>query len=201
MSHSFGVLILAGGKNSRMGGCNKALLIHNGSTFLSHLDNVFASFHEKLLSTDTPHLAGGTAFTPVPDEIPGQGPLGGVATALGLCISDALIVLACDMPLLTVDFVEYLQTFARKYPQAQALVVKDRTNQLHPLCGIYYKSAYHTIRDALMHGERCACRVFYALNGIMIPLKGTEFPDFIISNINTPKELEELYLLKEKEIK
>ena len=77
MSHiTLGALILAGGQNRRMGGSPKALLPNgSGALILDGLRAAFAGFDEKLLSTNTPELAAGTGFAPVPDARPGMGPL------------------------------------------------------------------------------------------------------------------------------
>ena len=78
MSHiTLGALILAGGQNRRMGGSPKALLPNgSGALILDGLRAAFAGFDEKLLSTNTPELAAGTGFAPVPDARPGHGPAG-----------------------------------------------------------------------------------------------------------------------------
>ena len=85
MSHiTLGALILAGGQNRRMGGSPKALLPNgSGALILDGLRAAFAGFDEKLLSTNTPELAAGTGFAPVPDARPGMGPLAGLAVPLG----------------------------------------------------------------------------------------------------------------------
>ena len=90
MSHiTLGALILAGGQNRRMGGSPKALLPNgSGALILDGLRAAFAGFDEKLLSTNTPELAAGTGFAPVPDARPGMGPLAGLAAALSACQSD-----------------------------------------------------------------------------------------------------------------
>lgn len=87
MSHiALGALILAGGQNRRMGGSPKALLPNgSGALILDGLRAAFAGFDEKLLSTNTPELAAGTGFAPVPDARPGMGPLAGLAAALSAC--------------------------------------------------------------------------------------------------------------------
>ena len=83
---TLGALILAGGQNRRMGGSPKALLPNgSGALILDGLRAAFAGFDEKLLSTNTPELAAGTGFAPVPDARPGMGPLAGLAAALSAC--------------------------------------------------------------------------------------------------------------------
>lgn len=187
-----GALILAGGQNRRMAGRHKATLSFQGHTFLEHLTHVFENFDEKLISSNLPELALGTGFTVVADDIPGQGPLGGLAAALNACRSDALIVCACDMPLLSVEFVLYLKQLAFELPAQKLLACQDRSGRIHPLCGVYHKSAYPVIQAALERQEHRVMQAFYALEGMPIPLSQTEFPDAILSNVNTPEEFAQL---------
>lgn len=114
MSHiTLGALILAGGQNRRMGGSPKALLPNgSGALILDGLRAAFADFDEKLLSTNTPELAAGTGFAPVPDARPGMGPLAGLEAALSACQSDGLVVAACDMPCFDRAAAEFLASFA-----------------------------------------------------------------------------------------
>lgn len=95
---SCGALVLAGGRGSRLGGVEKALLLLNGETLLHHLEQELSPFPEKLLSTNDPALARGTSFLPVADRRKGCGPLEGIAAALSVAKSPALLVLPCDMP-------------------------------------------------------------------------------------------------------
>ena len=168
MSHIIlGALILAGGQNRRMGGSPKALLPNgSGALILDGLRAAFAGFDEKLLSTNTPELAAGTGFAPVPDARPGMGPLAGLAAA------------------------EFLASFADQGWPAWAL--RDRAGRLHPLCGVYTKQCLPAIQAALAAGEHRVGRLFQSVGGQAISLEGTSLPDAVVCNVNTPEELKEL---------
>lgn len=189
---TIGALILAGGQNSRMEGRHKALLEINGRTYLSCLTEALAAFEEKIISTGVSALAEGTDFRAVPDEISGQGPLGGLSTALSVCKSDALVVCACDMPFITAELTAWLADQARLHPEAKAIAIRDRSGRLHPLCGVYKKEAAAIIHEALMQDERRMIRVFRELGGVELSLSETGFADRILSNVNTPGEEREL---------
>lgn len=125
-------------------------------------------------------------------RISGQGPLGGLSTALSVCRSDALVVCACDMPFVTAELTAYLAEQARLHPEARAIAIRDRSGRLHPLCGVYRKEAGGMIHDALMQDERRMIRVFRELQGKELSLAETEFPDRLLSNVNTPEEMASL---------
>lgn len=188
---SIGALILAGGQNRRMNGWHKALLPLYGRTLLEHLAAVFSGFDEKLIATDMPELAKLAGFTQIADEIPGLGPLGGLSAALTACRSKALVVCACDMPLVTKEFASYLAGLMSAYPDARAIVIKDRSGRVHPLCGLFQKSASPVLLTALKQEEYRVMNVLQKLKGMIIPMEDTEFPDSVLTNINTLREWEQ----------
>ncbi len=185
----FGALVLAGGQARRMGGRSKALLLLEQRTFLARLEESFAGFEEKLLSTNTPALAAGTDFLPVADRFPDRGPLEGLGAALALCRSDALVVAACDMPLFPAGLAHAL---LGALGDRDALVCRDRAGGLHPLCGVYRKNCLPAIDAMLSGGDFRVRRVLERVNSGEFLLNGTPFPDRVLTNVNTPEELARL---------
>ena len=92
--------ILAGGKSIRMRR-DKALLDWHGRPLLVHMIDLLQA------ATDDVQVVGRDRL---PDRLPGRGPLSGIATALALTSSDANLILAVDLPLLTKDFLTYLRS-------------------------------------------------------------------------------------------
>lgn len=113
--------VLAGGKSTRMGR-DKALLAWHGRTLLEHMIDLISS------ATDFVRVIGRDEF---PDLIAGQGPLGGILTALHVSETDANLVVAVDLPLLTPDFLKYFQERLEKSLRA---IVACRIEDRYPLC-------------------------------------------------------------------
>ncbi len=92
----FSALILAGGRSSRMGQ-DKAGLMLNGHSMLDHMQQLAlsAGAGQLLISRNQAGF--------VQDRIAGQGPLGGILSALPHCTADSLLVLPIDTPLLSPD--------------------------------------------------------------------------------------------------
>jgi molybdopterin-guanine dinucleotide biosynthesis protein A len=90
--------ILAGGKSARMGR-DKALLDWHGRTLLDHMAHLMSRVADKV------HVVG---RDPLPDRVPGLGPLSGIATALETSSTETNLVVAVDLPLLTEKFLQYL---------------------------------------------------------------------------------------------
>ncbi len=194
MEQRFAALVLAGGSARRMGGRNKALLSLEERTFLARLESAFSDFEEKLLSTSVPELAEGTGFLPLSDQFPDRGPLEGLRVALSQCRSEGLVVAACDMPLFPGELARAL---IEALGDREALVCRDRTGGLHPLCGVYRKSCLPAIQAQLAAGDFRVRRVLAAVNSGEFLLEGTPFPDEVLTNINTQAEFQTLLAQRE----
>ena len=113
--------VLAGGKSTRMGQ-DKALLNWHGQTLLDHMV-------ELLRSAANPVQVVGR--DPLPDRLPGLGPLSGIATGLAMSSTDANLFVAVDLPLLTQDFLKYMQF---RIEQSSQPVLVCRIASEFPLC-------------------------------------------------------------------
>ena len=95
--------ILAGGKNSRMSGLNKAFIRINGIFIFQRTLRLFKKiFDEIIIVTNCPQdfASYKKDVTLVTDTIKGIGPLGGIHAALSVTSKKAVFFVACDMPFL-----------------------------------------------------------------------------------------------------
>jgi len=90
--------VLAGGKSTRLGR-DKALLDWHGQTLLHHMVELLRTV------ADPVQVVG---RNPLPDRLPGLGPLSGIATGLETSSTDANLFVAVDLPLLTQDLLKYV---------------------------------------------------------------------------------------------
>lgn len=186
MKRTYGALILAGGKGCRMGGKNKALLQLEQQTFLSRLEEALSGFDEKLISLqDTSWLKESTC-SPVLDQVTDRSPLEGLRCALSVCRSDALLVVACDMPLFSSSLAKELIRVSEGY---EAVVCRDHAGKLHPLCGIYSKQCLPVIASLIARGDYRVINIMKMVPSRVFSLDASEFSDMLLSNINTPEAL------------
>lgn len=178
-----GAVILAGGQSKRMGRC-KALLPIRGETMLLRLMRQLSCFSELLLSANNPDLAQDLPLRYVPDVYENAGPAAGLHAALTAASSDALFCVACDMPNFDPDVIRILLTCFTT--DTDAIICRDGTGRLHPLCGIYSKRALPTLEKQLKLGECRMTAVTEALNCIVIDT-GSILSDNIFFNMNTPE--------------
>ena len=167
-------------------GFNKALYpLADGKPMICHLAKACEGFRERLLSTNVTLSVPG--FIPLKDECPGQGPLDGILTALHHCRSRALLVLSCDLPFYTSALGDWLCSFSGSgWP---AWIAKTRDNRSHYLCGVYTKEAIPMLEDCEAQGERRMWAAFERLHGYPLSLRDTVFPDYLLTNLNTPQDL------------
>lgn len=189
MKRTYGVLILAGGKGRRMGGANKALLQLQQQTFLSRLENALSDFDEKLISLQDASWLGDSPFLPVFDQVTDRGPLEGLRCSLSLCRSDALLVVACDMPLFSGKLAKAMLQAGEGF---DAVICQDRAGRIHPLCGIYSKQCLPAIESMIARGNYKITDIMKAVPSLIFSLKTSVFSDILLSNINTPEALEAL---------
>lgn len=189
MKRTYGVLILAGGKGRRMGGANKALLQLQQQTFLSRLENALSDFDEKLISLQDASWLGDSPFLPVFDQVTDRGPLEGLRCSLSLCRSDALLVVACDMPLFSGKLAKAMLQAGEGF---DAVICQDRAGRIHPLCGIYSKQCLPAIESMIARGNYKITDIMKAVPSLIFSLETSVFSDILLSNINTPEALEAL---------
>ncbi len=128
----------------------------------------------------------------VPDDRPGLGPLGGMATALRISTLEWSILLGCDLPYLSGAWLDWLVARALASP-AEALV-PETSRGLEPLCAIYRRSCAPALAAALARGERKVTEVVARL--ALQKVTPAEWKPFdpsgaLFKNMNTPADYEE----------
>jgi len=138
--------ILAGGRARRFHGRDKGSLIINGRPIIARQLETLAPVTSRrfIVANDASRYAT-CGVTIVPDAIPGLGPLGGIYTALQAATTPALLVLACDMPFLTCEFLEYLEG---RLGSADAVVPRSADGR-HVLCAALSTRLVDAARAAL----------------------------------------------------
>ncbi len=183
---SIGVVIMAGGSATRMGGVDKGLLRLNGRNFLDILLEQVRHVPELLLSVDRPDRYPDCPATRIVDAAPGNGPLQGLAQALDVCRSDALLALAVDMPLFEYGLARYLAAFFR--PGTLAVAARDRTGRRHPLCALYSKRAAPVLHRQLAANNLKLRDALALLDAVDAPLEHSAYPDAMLANVNSPEQ-------------
>jgi molybdopterin-guanine dinucleotide biosynthesis protein A len=194
MSHEqrpIAAAILAGGLARRMAGANKATLrvgerriIDRQLALLRQVaDPVFIVASQPAAFGD---LVGAPAV--VPDVQPGAGPLGGIYTALVSSPHARTLVVACDMPFLTLPL---LQLLCR---ESEAELVIPRTAAgYEPLCATWSVTAAGVVGRRIERGQLKAALVVEELRVEEIGpeiLASCDPDGLLFVNVNTPHDYE-----------
>lgn len=139
----------------------------------------------------------------VEDRWPGEGPLGGIITAL----MDALnhqhtwcLIVGCDMPFLTGEWLTYLKD--RALASSAGVVTPQSSMGLEPLCSCWHTSATGKLQYAFEDGIR---KVTEAMKRVsMEVVEARDWARFdksgrLFWNMNTPAEYEEARRILEAE--
>ena len=179
---AFGGFVLAGGQSRRMGR-DKGLLEWHGVPLASHVARAVADAAGSVTLIGRPETYGHLGYPVVPDDNPGLGPLGGIATALRH--SDALwnLVVACDMPAVTAGFLSSLYATACA-SDCDCLLPQRPAGILEPLCAAYHRDSLPAIREALARGVR---KVTAGLTGLRIHTWPVD-DEHWFANVNTPDD-------------
>jgi molybdopterin-guanine dinucleotide biosynthesis protein A len=180
-NRDFSVAILIGGDSSRMG-TDKATYEVDGLPMATRVARaaVEAGASEVLLIGGTQAKAKNLEGKWKKDAFPGEGPLGGVITALKAATHDNVVVLSCDMPFITSAVIGSL---VNGLTDAQATV--GRTDRLNWLCAAWTKSECLTsLQSVWKRNERAVHRAAVLLDVVEVPV-----PAVAVRNINTPLDL------------
>ncbi len=154
--------VQAGGGSTRFGS-DKALAEFNGKTLLARTGVLLAGACDDVHVVAASFKYEGVAWPVIADRWPGEGPLGGILTALMYSSNEQgsdpsevtpswAVILSCDMPFLTQDFIEYLVQRARE--SRGKVVVPESSNGLEPLCACWRVDCLSGIQELFQAGVR-----------------------------------------------
>lgn len=167
--------VLAGGLSSRFGG-DKALAVLDGKPMLTRMCELLDAITTRVKIVAVDGKYDGSQYPIVADLWPGEGPLGGIITALrdngekkegdggskppqsrveradGGQKEVWNLIVSCDMPFLTVEWLRF--TAERAENSNADVVVPQSRHGLEPLCACWRTRAAETIQEAFLGGTR-----------------------------------------------
>jgi len=190
MEPDLSAFILAGGKSTRMG-TDKAFVLLDGRTLLARMLDLSRQVASNV------HIVGDPAkfapFSPTIEDIfPGCGPLGGIHAALRSSPTDLNVVLAVDVPFVSLAVLDYLISRARNSDANVTLACA--AGGFQPLCAVYRRSFADVAEKALQTGDYRINALFNETSTQVIEEAELEIAGFsprIFRNLNTPEELAE----------
>ncbi|HWK39919.1 MAG TPA: molybdenum cofactor guanylyltransferase MobA [Hyphomicrobium sp.] len=201
-------VLLAGGRSSRMGGREKALLSLGGRPMLQHVADRFGPQVARTVinANGDPARFADFALPVVADSIEGQpGPLAGLLTGIAWARRETpaarfIATVPADCPFLPRDLVARLMAALLEADSPCAIAAT--AGQRHPVAGLWRMELADAAADALAQNMRALHR-FADAQGCAVAafspvrIDGAEVDPFF--NVNTPGDLERAEALLGKE--
>lgn len=191
----YSALILAGGKSSRMAFDKQTVKVSGKILPLYMADILSPYFSQIMISTQSPEYYVGCPYEILTDTYKNQGPLGGIYSGLTHCDHTHMYVIACDMPFINLNYIQYMkEQLEGKNALPQYIVTQFQKDMYEPFNGFYATSLKPEIRNRLERGENKISSLYKKASGILIPEAiAREFsPDWsMFHNINNPQALKD----------
>jgi molybdopterin-guanine dinucleotide biosynthesis protein A len=181
ITHTVGA-VLAGGFSRRMGR-DKASLILDGSTFL---DRVFGAV-SGVVSEVTVY---GGSIVPtdgilLQDDRPGEGPVGGLLTAMRRSRGRPVLVVSVDTPMITPDV---LRSIIEPVVPSDGVRVAFAEGRIHPLVAVYGSNLLPIVQSRFDSGMRSVLGVIDDVERVV----EVEVDAEAVFNVNTEEEYQQI---------
>jgi len=181
-------IILAGGRGTRLGGVNKALMEVGGRAIIDRQLEVLRPLTEEVLVVANDDALASRGLRIVRDVEQGAGPLVGLYSGLREVRTPLAIAVACDLPFLQPELLRFLIAAAAGYD----VVIPRLGDLLEPAHAVYRTGCVPAMAAAIRRGER---RLIAFLGRLRVREVGEKelrrydpnLRSFL--NVNTPEEL------------
>ncbi len=177
--NNFSLVVLAGGKSSRMGQDKCDLLLGN-RTFLEH--QIEKGKMLGIQKTAVSGYKGERCSVPVvPDRYPGRGPLAGLEACFRMLSTRYALVLSVDVPLVPLKELERLMEAAEQ--SEKKAVILSHGGHEESLIAVYETDLADEMETEILERKGS---VFAFLNRIGYDLYEASEPEKVFTNINDP---------------
>jgi molybdopterin-guanine dinucleotide biosynthesis protein A len=178
-------LVLAGGKSERMG-FDKGSVNWHGKEQRYYMADMLKAFCNEVFISCRPdqQLEIGPRYASIPDTFTGLGPFGAILSAFRERPDNAWLVIACDLPLLDADTLQYLITNRNTSSIATAYQSKH-DDFPEPLITIWEPKSYPVLLSFLAQGYSCPRKVLINSDITLLDVPNPA----ALTNVNTPDEL------------
>jgi molybdopterin-guanine dinucleotide biosynthesis protein A len=178
-------LVLLGGKSSRMGE-EKGLIQYHERSQAEHLVFMLEEIGMEVFLSVREEQKENYAFLNKPfiaDQLQAAGPLGGIASAMRTFPQIAFLVVACDLPNLQKDQLEFL--LKNRNAKAFATCYESPLDGgPEPLCSVYEPKSFSALMKVWVSGKSCPRKMLFNRTVEILPIHDSSF----LANANTPEE-------------
>lgn len=178
-------IILAGGRATRLGGVDKALISLAGRPLIAHVLERLAPQVDDILINGNRNqtVLASLGYPVISDEKPDySGPLAGIISTLPSCRHETVLVVPCDSPFLPDDLHNRLSALLT--PDKDLVIAHDG-ERLQPLFMLLRRKLLPSLRDYLEQGHYKV--EHWCMSQNVAIARFAESRHFI--NLNTPEDL------------
>ena len=182
-------IVLVGGKSARMGQ-DKALLPWGERVLATWMAERVQAVCGSTYLVGSAAKYSGLGFPVIEDVFAGQGPLGGIHAGIQSSPARWNLVVGCDLPYLTAEFLTWLLQLA-KSEQSDVTIPESEMHGYEPLCAVYAGGCLHPIEEALRSGKRKIRQVLERLAVRVVRVEEWKRYDpegKLFRNVNTAEE-------------
>ena len=176
-------VILAGGKNSRMG-TDKGLLIVEGKNIIERIIDAMKPVVGEIMIISNGNNYNNLGYKVYSDIIKECGPMGGIHTALSFSNTEKNLVVSCDMPFLDS---ETLKIIVENSNECE-ITIPEHNGITELLCAVYSTVCRNKISQLLASGEWKLRDSLKYFNVKFFLFHSESEIEKIFSNINTKEE-------------
>jgi molybdopterin-guanine dinucleotide biosynthesis protein A len=178
-------IILCGGSSKRMG-TNKALQKLGCLTFIEHISNVLKEMCLSIIISTNTNELDFLSFKKVKDKHHNIGPIAGIYSALSDSETEENLIVNCDTPFITQDFLKYLVANSSGYD----LVLPFYKGHIQSLTGSYNKSILPKIEKEIENQHFKPIQMFKSFNLNILTIDDSLFfyKDSLLFNVNTQED-------------
>jgi molybdopterin-guanine dinucleotide biosynthesis protein A len=164
-------------------GRDKALLPFHGTTLAQSVAEAVRTAAGNVVLVGSVSRHGHLGYSIAPDIYAGEGPLGGILTALQQTQADWNLIVACDMPRLSAGFLGQLLDAADACG-GDALIPAGPSGRLEPLCAVYHRGSRQGLYAAFARGVRKIAMALEEVRTVTWPIPEVSY----FQNVNTPED-------------
>lgn len=175
-----GVIVLGGGKGTRMGGVDKAGVTAHGEALIDRLYDQLPDNTQPLLVSPYPHNR-----PQVVEDPPFGGPVAGIAAAVPHLDTEHIAVLAVDAP----DSPRMLPRLVEALTEQDAdVAVTVSDDYLQPLCAVWNADSLRAALERIGDPQNVAAKRLLRAAASCVEVDGNGYEN----DVDTPEELAQL---------
>jgi molybdopterin-guanine dinucleotide biosynthesis protein A len=194
---NFSGVILAGGKNSRFGGFNKAFIEIEGEKIINHQIKILSElFDQIIVVSNQPELFVELKNIQITsDRFKSLGPLAGIDAALQIATNQNIFLVSCDMPFINKYMIVRVLD---EFENSDIDILISKTPQFRqPLFGAYSKKIKEKLDNFLKTSEKLSIQEFLSnINYGFVLFENSKEIDLNFININSIEDLERLKMIR-----